>query len=171
MVAEPGVFIGLGANLGDRARHIEAALTELAERGDIRIVACSSLHETDPVGGPPDQPRFLNAVAELATALPPLELLARLQEIERRHGRERLVPNGPRTLDLDLLLYRDRVLDTGELVVPHPRMWQRPFVMQPLAEICDLDRLVAARRLRPAPPRAEKAHHVCRPASRPEALA
>ncbi len=148
MVATGGVFIALGSNLGDRAQHIRDALRELAEAGDIRVLALSSLHETDPVGGPPGQPRYLNAAAELATDLEPHTLLQRMQAIEQRHGRERTIPNGPRTLDLDLLLYRDRVLDEPDLCVPHPRMWQREFVLKPLAEICDPDRLAAARRLR-----------------------
>ncbi len=148
MVATGGVFIALGSNLGDRAQHIRDALRELAEAGDIRVLAVSSLHETDPVGGPPGQPRYLNAAAELATDLEPHTLLQRMQAIEQRHGRERTIPNGPRTLDLDLLLYRDRVLDEPDLCVPHPRMWQREFVLKPLAEICDPDRLAAARRLR-----------------------
>lgn len=143
-----GIFIGLGSNLGDRERHIRDALGELAQRGDITLVACSGLYETQPVGGPPGQGLFLNAVAELATSLPPHALLARMQEIEARHGRERGVHNGPRTLDLDLLLYRHEVISSPELVVPHPRMWQRTFVMEPLAEICELDRLVAFWRLR-----------------------
>lgn len=171
MVAVGGIFIGLGSNLGDRARHIREALAELEQPGDIHVVACSSLHETEPEGGPPDQPWFLNAVAELATELLPHELLVRLQDLEKLHGRQRVLRHGSRTLDLDLLLYRDYVLDEPELMVPHPRMWQRPFVMQPLAEICDLDRLVAARRLRSAAGRAEKSHHVYRFADRPEALA
>ena len=136
MVDQGGIFIGLGSNLGDRAGHIRDALRELAEAGDIRVVACSRVHETEPVGGPPGQPPYLNAVAELATDLAPRDLLVRLLEIERRHGRQRGVPNGPRTLDLDLLLYRDLLVDEPDLCVPHPRMWQRSFVMEPLAEIC-----------------------------------
>jgi 2-amino-4-hydroxy-6-hydroxymethyldihydropteridine diphosphokinase len=147
MVGQGGVFIGLGSNLGDRERHIREALRELPEQGDIEVVLCSALHETEPVGGPPGQPRFMNAVAELATTLTPRKLLERLLAIEARHGRERTVVDGPRTLDLDLLIFRDRVIDEIDLVVPHPRMWQRAFVMEPLAEICDLGRLVAARRL------------------------
>jgi 2-amino-4-hydroxy-6-hydroxymethyldihydropteridine diphosphokinase len=135
MVTNRGIFIGLGSNLGDRAGHIRDGLRELAEQGDIAVVACSRLHETDPVGGPSGQPRYLNAVAELATDLAPRDLLARLLEIERRHGRQRSVPNAPRTLDLDLLLYRDREIDEPGLHVPHPRMQDRPFVMEPLAEI------------------------------------
>ncbi len=143
-----GIFIALGSNLGDRAAHIRDALRELAEAGDIRVLACSTLHETDPVGGPPGQPLYLNAVAELATELEPRALLKRMREIEQRHGRDRTVRNGPRTLDLDLLLYRDRVLAEPDLTVPHPRMWEREFVMRPLREVCDPARLAAARRLR-----------------------
>ena len=148
MVATGGVFVALGSNLGDRAQPIRDALRELAEAGDIRVLALSSLHETDPVGGPPGQTRYINAAAELATDLEPHTLLQRMQAIEQRHGRERTIPNGPRTLDLDLLLYRDRVLDEPDLVVPHSRMWQREFVLRPLGEICDPTRLAAARRLR-----------------------
>lgn len=138
MVDQGGIFIGLGSNLGDRAGHIRDALRELAEASDIRVVACSRVHETEPVGGPPGQPPYLNAVAELATDLAPRDVLVRLLEIERRHGRQRGVPNGPRTLDLDLLLYRDLAVDEPDLRVPHPRMWERSFVMEPLAEICQL---------------------------------
>jgi 2-amino-4-hydroxy-6-hydroxymethyldihydropteridine diphosphokinase len=147
MVASGGIFIGLGSNLGDRQQHIYDALRELAERRDVEVLHCSSLHQTDPQGGPPGQPRFLNAVAELRTNLTPRALLTRLHEIEQRHGRTRTVKNGPRTLDLDLLLYRTEVVHQPDLCVPHPRMWQRDFVMQPLAEICDLERLVSAYRL------------------------
>ncbi|MFQ5806632.1 MAG: 2-amino-4-hydroxy-6-hydroxymethyldihydropteridine diphosphokinase [Phycisphaerae bacterium] len=136
MVAD-GIFIALGSNLGDREGIINSALRELEEQNDIRVVRCSRLHETEPVGGPPGQRRYLNAVAELETKLPPRELLMRLLAVERRHGRQRSVPNAPRTLDLDLLLYGERVIDERNLTVPHPRMWERPFVMQPLREICD----------------------------------
>lgn len=137
MVGQRGVFIALGSNLGDRAGHIRGALCELAELGDVGVVSCSTLHDTEPVGGPPGQPRFLNAVAELATDLTPRELLARLHEIEQRHGRVREVRNGPRTLDLDILLFRDQVIGEPDLRVPHPRMWQRTFVLRPLAEVLD----------------------------------
>lgn len=170
MVGDGGVFIALGSNLGDRAAHVCNALRELEERGDVHVVTSSGLYETEPVGGPPDQPRYLNAVAEIATELPPHELLEWLQEIERRHDRERNVRNGPRTLDLDLLLYRDQIVDEPDLCVPHPRMWSRDFVMKPLAEICDLGRLVAARRLRDRS-HTPSIHHVPRYSGRPEALA
>ena len=150
MTSFDGIFIALGSNLGDREGHIRGALRELAESGDIRVLSCSSLHETEPVGGPADQPRFLNAAAELDSELDPRALLERMLDIESRHGRQRTVPNGPRTLDLDLLLYRDCVIDEPDLRIPHPRMWRRAFVMQPLAEVCDPRRLAAARYLRQA---------------------
>jgi 2-amino-4-hydroxy-6-hydroxymethyldihydropteridine diphosphokinase len=148
------IYIALGSNLGDRERTIEAALRDLQAQGDIRVVRCSRLHETEPVGGPPGQGRYLNAVAELETELPPRALLDRLLTIERRHGRVRGVANGPRTLDLDLLLYGQRVIDKQDLMVPHPRMWQRPFVMQPLEEICDARQLATCRRVSRTEPRA-----------------
>lgn len=169
MVSPGGVFIALGSNLEDRAAHIRGALEELGQLDGIHVIACSALHETEAVDGPP-QPRYLNAVAELGTELSPYELLERMQEIERQHGRERTERNGPRTLDLDLLIFRDHVIDDPHLQVPHPRMWQRAFVMQPLAEICDLGRLVAARRLR-CTASSETAAHVRRRSGRETALA
>lgn len=152
MVKPPcGIFIGLGSNLGEREWHIRQALAELDQDPEISVLAVSTLHETKPEGGPPGQPSFLNAVAELATTLTPRALLERMQTIEARHGRQRAIRHGPRTLDLDLLIYRNLTISEPDLIVPHPRMWQRAFVMEPLAEVCDLGRLVAARQLRPAP--------------------
>lgn len=139
--AQGGVFIALGSNLGNRELHLRTALRELSERHDVCVIRISSLHETEPVGGPAGQGLFLNAVAELETTLPPRALLARMLEIERVHGRTRIQPDGPRTLDLDLLLYRDEVMDDADCRVPHPRMWQREFVLAPLREICDAARL------------------------------
>lgn len=170
MVKHGGIFIGLGSNLGDRERHLKTALAELDAGDDIEVVTCSSFHETEPLDGPADQPQFLNAVAEISTNIGPRALLTRLHEIEQRHGRTREVSNGPRTLDLDLLIYRDRVVDEPDLCVPHPRMWQRSFVLQPLAEICDLGRLVSAYRLGHAA-ESETRHHVCRRSDGAAALA
>jgi 2-amino-4-hydroxy-6-hydroxymethyldihydropteridine diphosphokinase len=123
---------GLGSNLGDRRAHLEAAVRGLAGLGE--VLAVSSFRETAPVGGPP-QPAYLNAAVVVATELEPLALLHAAQEIERRAGRERGVVWGPRTLDLDLLLYGDRTLREPGLVVPHPRLHERRFVLEPLAEI------------------------------------
>lgn len=170
MVGARGVFIGLGSNLGERGRHIRDALREMAADGRIQVVACSTLHETQPVGGPAGQPRYLNAVAELATDLSPRELLGRLQEIERRHGRQRGVRNASRTLDLDILIFRDVTLAEPDLHIPHPRMWQRSFVLEPLAEICDL---AQCRRASPPSPQpdTEAGPHVRGHSGRTEALA
>ena len=140
-----GVYISLGSNMGDRGGFLAAALEDLDALGTARVLQVSSYHDTAPVGGPPNQARFLNAVAELDTTLGPRALLAELQVIEDRYGRERRVRFGPRTLDLDLLLFRNEIIDEPGLIVPHPRMWQREFVMQPLAEICDVDRLITMR--------------------------
>lgn len=123
---------GLGSSLGDRRAHLEAAVRGLAALGE--VLSVSSFPETAPVGGPP-QPHYLNGAVVVATERTPLELLEAAQEIERRAGRERGVLWGPRTLDIDLLLYGDRVVREPGLVVPHPRLHERFFVMEPLAEI------------------------------------
>jgi 2-amino-4-hydroxy-6-hydroxymethyldihydropteridine diphosphokinase len=123
---------GLGSNLGDRRAHLEAAVTGLAAAG--QVLAVSSFRETEPLGGPP-QPPFLNGAVAIETERPPRELLALAQELERRAGRTRGVRWGPRTLDVDLLLYGDLLLREKGLVLPHPRLRERLFVLEPLAEI------------------------------------
>lgn len=128
-------YIALGSNLGDRRATLDGAVAALRERPGLRVVRWSSWIETEAVGGPAGQPMFLNGAAEIETELPPRALLAVLQEIEDRFGRVRGEADGPRTLDLDLLLYGDRVIDEPGLVVPHPRMSGRRFVLEPLAEI------------------------------------
>ncbi len=137
------VYVGLGSNLGDRAAALRSALRALDATPTTRVAACSTFHETEPVGGPPNQPAYLNAVARLETDLSPQALLARMQVIERAHGRVRTVRHGPRTLDLDLLLFDDLVIDEPGLIVPHARMWGREFVLAPLAELCEIDALRA----------------------------
>lgn len=129
-------YVGLGSNLGRRRETIAAALEELgAERG-VEVMGVSSLRETEPVGYE-DQPRFINGAAVLETKLPPRELLDRLLEIERRLGRVRGEgPRfGPRTIDLDLLLYGDEIVQEPGLIVPHPRLHERRFALEPLAEL------------------------------------
>jgi 2-amino-4-hydroxy-6-hydroxymethyldihydropteridine diphosphokinase len=125
-------YIALGANLGDRTTTIESALRALGDIG--RVTKVSSLYETDPVGFE-DQPRYLNAVAELKSSLPPIALLDELLRVEADFGRVRTFANAPRTLDLDLLLYDREQLLTERLRLPHPRMHERAFVLVPLAEI------------------------------------
>ena len=129
-------FVGIGSNLGEPERQIAAALEELAAEDGIELVAASTLRETEPVGYL-DQPSFLNGAAQLETALPPRELLERLLEIESRLGRVRGEgPRfGPRTIDLDLLLYGDETIDEPGLTVPHPRLAERRFALEPLAEL------------------------------------
>ncbi|MDP1899372.1 MAG: 2-amino-4-hydroxy-6-hydroxymethyldihydropteridine diphosphokinase [Rubrivivax sp.] len=127
------VFVGLGANLGDAQTTLAAALQELAGLRDTRLVAVSSFYRSAPVQA--QGPDFVNAVAELATTLEPPALLQALQEIEQIHGRERPYHHAPRTLDLDLLLYGQRVVHEAGLTLPHPRLHERAFVLQPLREL------------------------------------
>ena len=127
-------YVGLGANVGDPRRQLEQAFAELDRLPHTRLVHRSSLYRSRPVGYA-NQPDFLNAVARLETGLPAERLLAELQEIETRHGRERTFPNAPRTLDLDLLLFGKSELNSEGLTLPHPRMHERAFVLVPLLEI------------------------------------
>ena len=127
------VFIGLGANLGDRKSTLRAALAAIGQLHGTRLLRISPLYGSAPVdAGGPD---YLNAVAELATTQAPQALLQALQAIERSAGRERPYRNAPRTLDLDILWFGDRVIDTPALTVPHPRMAERAFVLRPLADL------------------------------------
>lgn len=123
-------YVALGSNLGDRRATLRSAILSLPG-----VRAVSGVYETDPVGGPGEQGRYLNMVAELETRLDPYELLAVCRRTELAAGRERLVRWGPRTLDVDVLLYGDVSIDSEELTIPHPRMWERRFVLAPLADI------------------------------------
>lgn len=129
------VYIGLGSNLGDRVAHLAAAREALAANVG-PLLAQSSLYDTDP-WGPVPQGNYLNQVVAISTSLSPRELLTRLHEIERAEGRNRAdeVRFGPRSLDLDILLYADRVVDEDGLTIPHPRIGERAFVLVPLSEI------------------------------------
>ena len=128
------VFIGLGSNLDNPRRQVETALEELDRIEQTALLKASSLYGTPPMG-PQDQPNFVNAVALLETALDAETLLHRLQQIENSHQRKRGQRWGPRTLDLDLLLYGDEIIDLPDLEVPHPGIAQRAFVLLPLIEI------------------------------------
>jgi 2-amino-4-hydroxy-6-hydroxymethyldihydropteridine diphosphokinase len=127
------IYLALGSNVGDRLQNLRSATATLRQDA-IRVRHASSIYETEPVDFL-DQPWFLNAVVELETQLQPLQLLQRLRAIEQGMGSEKLVPKGPRLLDLDILLYGQQIIDTPELQVPHPRMQLRRFVLVPLAEI------------------------------------
>ena len=129
--------VGLGGNVGDRAQVLLDALKALAGSRGVTVRAVSQMVETQPVGGPEGQQRYLNAAVEISTDLSPRELLVRLNEIEHALGRRREHEQrwGPRTCDLDILLMGDTVMTTKELTIPHPRMHERLFVLRPLAQI------------------------------------
>jgi 2-amino-4-hydroxy-6-hydroxymethyldihydropteridine diphosphokinase len=133
----PLCLIGLGSNEGNRQVTLDAAVAELARQPHVTVAAVSSWHETAPVGGPSRQSHFLNGALRVDTSLEPSALLNCLQQIENRLGRRRAEHWGPRTIDLDLLLYDELVLDTPSLVLPHPRMAWRRFVLEPAAEVAD----------------------------------
>ena len=128
-------YVGLGSNQGDRRAHLEHAVAALRASAGLEVVKVSPWIETEPVGGPLGQGMYLNGAVELRCRLSARELLGRLAEIERERGRERRERWGPRTLDLDLLLYGDARIDEPDLVVPHPRLCEREFVLVPLAAI------------------------------------
>ncbi len=134
----PTCLIGLGSNLGNRRGTLDRAVERLAGEPDLRLIARSGWYETLPVGGPPGQGPFLNGAVVLETSLAPETLLAILDQIEMVLGRRRTRRWGPRSLDLDLLLFGELVLDTGALTVPHPRMAWRRFVLEPAAEVAGL---------------------------------
>jgi len=125
-------YLGLGSNLGDRRAHLRAAVDALPD-----VVAVSPVYETTPVGGPPGQSPYLNLVVALETTRSPRDLLDAAQRLETAAGRVRAEVDGPRTLDVDVLLVGDLTVDEPDLVVPHPRMWRRRFVLAPLADLAD----------------------------------
>jgi 2-amino-4-hydroxy-6-hydroxymethyldihydropteridine diphosphokinase len=129
-------FVALGSNLGDRESNLRAAIGRLRGLPDTEVKGVSILRNTEPMGVI-DQPRFLNGAVELETGLGPRALLDALLELERAFGRDRLsaAPQGPRTLDLDLLLYGDAVIEEPGLLIPHPRLHERAFVLEPLADL------------------------------------
>jgi 2-amino-4-hydroxy-6-hydroxymethyldihydropteridine diphosphokinase len=125
-------YLSLGSNLGDRAANLSDAIARLSAVGT--VCAVSSIYETEPVEAP-EQPQFLNCVIGLATTEPPQRLLSSILAIERAMGRERKEDKGPRIIDIDIVLFGDSILDTSELTLPHPAMYRRRFVLEPLAEI------------------------------------
>ncbi len=127
------VHIALGSNLGEREKKIAEALRLIDAREDLKVVASSSLHETEPVG--PTQPMYLNAAAELECGIEPGELLRVLKGIEKEMGRETPEHWSPRIIDLDIIFFGDRIMETDELTIPHPEAAKRGFVLAPLAEI------------------------------------
>jgi 2-amino-4-hydroxy-6-hydroxymethyldihydropteridine diphosphokinase len=136
-------YVGLGANIGEPRAQVLAAWDALGRVPQTRAIARSSLYRSAPMGYE-DQPDFLNCVAKLETTLEPRALLSHLQQIERNLGRARSFRDAPRTIDLDLLLYGSEVIDTPDLGVPHPRMHERAFVLEPLVEL-DPDAVIPGR--------------------------
>lgn len=131
----PRVFLGVGSNEGDRLKHISQAIRQLSSINHLQVVQIAPIIETKPVGGPP-QENYLNTVVEVETTLSPQELLAALKQIEQQQGRKLdAVRWSSRPIDLDILLYGDQVIKTSELEVPHPRLHQRRFVLEPLAQL------------------------------------
>ncbi|HEV2758350.1 MAG TPA: 2-amino-4-hydroxy-6-hydroxymethyldihydropteridine diphosphokinase [Acidimicrobiales bacterium] len=127
-------YLGLGANLGDRRASLRAAIAALPD-----VVAVSPVYETEPMGGRPDQSPYLNLVVALETELTPRELLELAHHLEDAAGRLRMERDGPRTLDVDVLLVGDLCVNEPDLVVPHPRMWRRRFVLAPLTDLAEGD--------------------------------
>ena len=130
----PLVYLGLGSNLGKRIKTLEEAVKSLKACENISVSKRSSYYETEPEGGPP-QPRFINGVVEIETPLSPKELLSKIQEIEINLGRKREEKWGPRTIDIDILLYDNCILQEEDLKIPHPMMHRRRFVLAPLSDI------------------------------------
>ena len=127
-------YIGVGSNLGDRRMNIETAIQSLRRVERIKVNRTSQIYETEPVGGP-SQPNYLNGAIETETDLEPRQLLSVLQKIEADLGRKRTAKDGPRTIDLDILMYGDIKIDEPDLKVPHPRMSVRDFVLKPLKDL------------------------------------
>jgi 2-amino-4-hydroxy-6-hydroxymethyldihydropteridine diphosphokinase len=126
------VYLSLGSNVGDRAANMQAAIARLSSLGE--VVAVSSFYETEPVGFAA-QPWFLNCAVKLDTEKTPKQLLAGILDLEQEMGRRRMQTNGPRTIDIDILLYGDSIIKTKGLIIPHPAMHERRFVLEPMAEI------------------------------------
>lgn len=130
-------YLALGSNLGDRLANIRGARRALHRPPEISVVAASAIYETEPVGGPEEQPAYLNAVLRVETPLAAAELLAASLAVEKLYGRRRLERWGPRSLDVDVLLFGDQIHNQRDLIIPHPRLPQRAFVLMPLLEIAD----------------------------------
>jgi 2-amino-4-hydroxy-6-hydroxymethyldihydropteridine diphosphokinase len=129
-------YLGVGANLGDRRKNIILAVKKINQLPDTRIVKAAKIIETKPLGGPKTQTKFLNTVLKIKTKLKPRVLLRGLKKIERELGRKKTPQRyGPRPIDLDILFYADRIVNTRELVIPHPKIFQRGFVLGPLSEL------------------------------------
>ena len=131
-------YLGIGSNLGNRRKNIKLAIQKISLLNSTKVIKASRIMETLPVGGPDGQQKFLNAALKIGTNLAPEILLNKLKTIEKELGRRKTVRNGPRVIDLDILLYGERLIKTKKLTIPHPHMFKRSFVIKPLSEvICD----------------------------------
>lgn len=128
-------YLGIGSNLGNKQKNIAAAIDKVSKLKGTKVLRTSSLIKSKPAGGPAGQPAFLNAALKIKTNLPPSALLSKLKLIEKELGRKKTMRFGPRIIDLDILFYADRAINTKKLNVPHPRMFEREFVLRPLLEI------------------------------------
>ncbi len=128
-------YLGIGSNLGDRRINIKSAVEKIGKLKEAQVIKLSKITETAPVGGPCGQGKFLNAVLKIRTNLSPLTLLKKLKQIEKSLGRKKTVRFGPRTIDLDILFFGGRIINTKNLKVPHPRISEREFVLRPLLEV------------------------------------
>lgn len=128
-------YIGIGSNLGDRRKNIMSAVKKIKSLKNTEVIKVSKIIETEPVGGPRGQGKYLNGALKIKTTLSPEILLKELKRIEIEIGRTKSVRNAPRVIDLDILLYGDKIIRTKELVIPHPRWFARDFVLKPLSEI------------------------------------
>lgn len=127
-------YLGLGSNLEDRHINIKSAVKKIGELKETQVIKLSKIIETKPLGGPPGQGKFLNAVLKIRTSLSPVTLLKELKKIEKSLGRKKCFRFGPRKIDLDILLFGGKIINTKGLTVPHPRMFEREFVLRPLLE-------------------------------------
>lgn len=130
------VYLALGSNIGERLVHLEEGINALAKTPGIELNKVSSIYETEPVGYA-DQQHFLNLVIRITTTHSPEELLQLTQEIEKKCGRVRTIVNGPRTLDIDILFVDDKMIEMNQLIIPHPRLWERGFVLIPLSDLIE----------------------------------
>ncbi len=128
-------YLGIGSNLGDRRINIKSAVKKISELKETKLIKLSKVIETNPIGGPVGQPKFLNAVLKIRTNLQPLILLKKLKQIEKSLGRKKTVRWGPRAIDLDILFWGDKIINSMKLQVPHPRIFKREFVLGPLLEV------------------------------------
>ena len=128
-------YLGIGSNIGNRRKNIRLAVKKIKTLKNTQVLEFSDIIETEPVGGPAGQGKFLNAALKIHTRIPPRVLLKRLKSIEKLLGRKKSVRFGARPIDLDILLYADKVMHKNNLVIPHPRMFEREFVMKPLLQI------------------------------------